>query len=98
VYVANWPGRRHLAWKTLIRARAIENLACVAAVNRTGTDGHGIRYAGGSAIVDYLGRDVAALSDEPGMTSASLDMAGMTRFRQQFPFHLDADEFSLSLA
>jgi hypothetical protein len=32
------------------------------------------------------------------MTSASLDMAGMTKFRQQFPFHLDADEFSLSLA
>jgi len=95
IYVANWPDRRHLAWETLIRARAIENLAYVAAVNRIGTDGNGVRYAGGSAIVDYMGRDVAALSNDPGMTSASLDMADMTKFRQQFPFHLDADEFSL---
>ena len=95
VYVANWPDRRHLAWETLIRARAIENLAYVAAVNRIGTDGNDIRYAGGSAIVDYLGKNVVELSNTPGMASASLDMAEMTKFRQQFPFHLDADEFSL---
>jgi predicted amidohydrolase len=95
VYVANWPDRRHLAWEILIRARAIENLAYVAAVNRIGTDGNDIRYAGGSAILNYMGQDVAALSSEPGITTASLDMADMTKFRQQFPFHLDADEFSL---
>ncbi|MBD0257717.1 MAG: nitrilase family protein, partial [Cytophagales bacterium] len=27
LYVANWPGIRRSAWKTLLRARAIENLA-----------------------------------------------------------------------
>jgi predicted amidohydrolase len=95
IYVANWPDRRHVAWETLIRARAVENLAYVAGVNRIGTDGNDIRYAGGTAIIDYAGKYVVAPSAESGMRSATLDMAGMTRFREQFPFHLDADEFSV---
>lgn len=95
VYVANWPDRRHVAWETLIRARAIENLAYVAGVNRIGTDGNGIRYAGGSAIIDYAGNYLVPPSAEPGMRSATLDMDAMNKFREQFPFHLDADEFSV---
>jgi len=31
LYVANWPARRHQAWETLLRARAIENQCFVAA-------------------------------------------------------------------
>ena len=42
VYVANWPERRSLAWKTLLQARAIENMSYVVGVNRVGTDGKGI--------------------------------------------------------
>jgi predicted amidohydrolase len=40
IYVANWPNRRHHAWETLLRARAIENLSYVVGVNRTGSDGN----------------------------------------------------------
>jgi hypothetical protein len=29
------------------------------------------------------------------MRSATLDMDAMNKFREQFPFHLDADEFSV---
>lgn len=94
VYVANWPDRRHLAWATLIRARAIENQAFVAAVNRSGTDGNNIRYAGGSAIVDYLGNYLASFSEESGIATTTLDMTALTKFRAKFPFHLDADRFS----
>ncbi len=32
IFVANWPSARAYAWKTLLRARAIENLCFVAAV------------------------------------------------------------------
>ena len=38
LYVANWPSARAYPWKTLLRARAIENLCYVAGLNRVGTD------------------------------------------------------------
>ena len=36
VVVANWPARRREHWTSLLRARAIENQAYVAGVNRVG--------------------------------------------------------------
>jgi predicted amidohydrolase len=45
VVVANWPDPRREHWRTLLRARAIENQAYVVGVNRAG-EGHGLRYAG----------------------------------------------------
>jgi predicted amidohydrolase len=95
IYVANWPDRRHQAWETLIRARAIENLAFVAAVNRTGTDGNDVRHIGGSAIIDYLGNYLASAGEAPGIFPAELDMDGLSKFREKFPFHVDADSFTL---
>jgi len=95
VYVANWPDRRHQAWETLLRARAIENLAFVAGVNRIGTDGNDIRYVGGSAVIDYLGNYLASPGEAPGIFSATLDMEGLLAFREKFPFYLDADTFTI---
>ena len=96
LYVANWPSRRHHAWQTLLRARAIENLCYVAGVNRTGTDGNALPYAGGSAIIDYLGHDVADLGDRVGNATATLDKSSLQKFREKFPFHIDADRFSIN--
>ena len=96
VYVANWPGRRHHAWETLLRARAIENLSYAIGVNRVGTDGNDLPYAGGSAIIDYLGGDLADLGDQPGSATAQLDLEALARFRERFAFHKDADNFVLS--
>ncbi len=95
LYVANWPSRRHHAWETLLQARAIENLAYVAGVNRTGTDGNDLPYIGGSAIIDYLGQQMSILDDRVGVASASLDIELLQKFRDRFPFHADADAFSL---
>lgn len=96
VYVANWPDRRHIAWETLVRARAIENLAYVAAVNRIGVDGNHVRYRGGSAIVDYLGQYLVSMADETAVMSATLEKPPLQKFREKFPFHLDADAFSIT--
>ncbi len=96
IYVANWPDRRHLAWETLIRARAIENLAYVAAVNRVGSDGNGIDYLGGSAIIDFVGKDLVAASTESTVMSATLEKSQLETFREKFPFHLDADTFTIT--
>jgi predicted amidohydrolase len=97
IYVANWPSRRHHAWETLLRARAIENLSFCVGVNRTGIDGNDLPYAGGSAIIDYLGHDLANLGDFPGTTSATLDLDALRQFRERFAFHKDADDFTIDL-
>jgi len=96
LYVANWPAARHNAWTTLLRARAIENLSYLAGVNRVGEDGNDLPYAGGSAIIDYLGHDLADLGDREGSASAALDLEALQKFRKRFAFDQDADSFSLT--
>ena len=46
VYVANWPKARAKAWTTLLLARAMENSCYVCGVNRVGSDGNQVTYAG----------------------------------------------------
>lgn len=53
--VANWPAARAEAWRQLLPARAIENQAFVAGVNRVGRDGLGVPYAGDSAVMTFGG-------------------------------------------
>ena len=55
VVIANWPIVRVDHWVTLLRARAIENLAYVVGVNRCGTD-PALVYPGRSIVVDPKGR------------------------------------------
>ena len=98
IYVANWPQPRHLAWQTLIRARAIENQSYVAAVNRVGSDGNDLPYRGGSAVIDFLGQDVIDLGDEATTASVEIDFDRQRAFRERYPFHRDADAFELDIA
>lgn len=95
LFVANWPSPRRYAWQTLIRARAIENLACVAAVNRVGRDGNGIDYSGDSAVLDPLGQPLITLGDGVEVSTATLSAQALHEHRQRFPAQLDADRFEL---
>ncbi len=97
IYVANWPSRRHNAWATLMRARAIENLSFLAGVNRIGRDGNDLPYIGGSAIIDYLGNDLADLGDRSGTATVTLDLEELRQFRNRFAFDKDADNFTLEI-
>jgi len=97
VYVANWPESRRDAYLTLLKARAIENLCYVAAVNRIGTDGSGFEYAGDSVIIDPKGNIVADLPEKTsGLVNYQIDLNLLKSYRQKFPAYLDADEFILS--
>jgi omega-amidase len=95
IYSANWPSPRRQAWQALLKARAIENLAYVVGVNRVGTDGKNLPYAGDSVAHDYLGEPLAQLGSEPAIVTVELDAAALTAFRERFPAHLDADRFTL---
>ncbi len=95
IYVASWPAARRHAWRTLLKARAIENQAFVVGVNRIGQDGNGIDYAGDSVAHNYLGEPIAELADESAVTTVELDGDALWAFRERFPAHLDADRFTL---
>lgn len=95
LYVANWPVARIEVWKTLLRARAIENQCYVVGVNRIGTDPY-CEYPGCSMMVDAYGRIVAQCADnKEGTATAELRLEALRNFRQKFPVLKDADLFKL---
>jgi predicted amidohydrolase len=96
IYVANWPSARHEHWKTLLVARAIENLAYVAGVNRVGKDCNQLRYRGDSCVIDMSGEVLFSQTDRECCKTLMLDAAALLAWRERLPFHLDADSFQLS--
>lgn len=95
LYVANWPSARAYPWKTLLRARAIENLCFVAGLNRVGTDGNGVHYSGDSAVIDFLGQPVIECADRECVVTTTLLAEELAAHRQRFPAMLDGDAFTL---
>ena len=94
VYVANWPASRRSAWKTLLKARAIENQCYVIGVNRVGTDGEGIVYAGDSVIIDPYGSVISELPNgTEDVGTATISLTKLHSFRDNFPVNNDADSF-----
>lgn len=95
IYCANWPETRIAAWEHLLKARAIENLAFVFGVNRTGTDGTGIFYPESSHCFFADGTETS--KTQQGIISAQLNMEELQKFRERFQFLSDGDEFDLKL-
>ena len=95
VYVANWPERRSLAWKTLLQARAIENQSYVIGVNRVGNDGNNIAHSGDSMIIDPLGEILYHGQGREELFTQTLQKERLTEVRQKFPFWRDADHFTI---
>ncbi|MBC5774276.1 amidohydrolase [Pontibacter sp. KCTC 32443] len=95
LYVANWPKIRSLAWRTLLQARAIENIAYTIGVNRIGTDGNNHPYSGDSAIIHPKGHKLLETTEQEGVHTITLSKQELLDFRDVFPAHLDADDFEL---
>lgn len=93
IYVANWPKRRSLAWRTLLKARAIENQCYVIGVNRVGDDGNNVYHAGDSMVVDPLGEILYQKKDEEDIFTIELNKQHLDEVRKKFPFWKDADKF-----
>jgi predicted amidohydrolase len=84
VVIANWPAVRVEHWVTLLRARAIENLAYVVGVNRIGRDPEH-EYPGRSLVVDPRGQIVLDAGDAEGLFEVDLDLGGLRAWREEFP-------------
>ncbi len=93
IYVANWPQARGLAWKSLLRARAIENQVYVVGVNRVGNDGNNNQYNGDSMIIDPLGEILYQKQNDEDIFTFPLQKERLEEVRTKFPFWKDADHF-----
>lgn len=78
-----YTGRAH--WETLMRARAIENLAYVVAAAQTGRHANGRETYGDSMIVDPWGEVLARRAGEPGVVVADCDLQKLRLVREQLP-------------
>lgn len=96
VYIANWPERRAYAWKTLLRARAIENQSYVVGVNRIGEDQNNVIYSGDSAILNPFGDEISDIKPHENKTQIiKISYKKLFEFRESFPVNLDADSFKI---
>lgn len=84
VVPGEWPKPRQEHWRTLLRARAIENQLFVVAANCCGLVGK-LDFFGMSMIIDSKGDLLAEAGYEPENIIATLDFAAMAAWRQQIP-------------
>ncbi len=96
LYVANWPERRNVVWKSLLPARAIENQAYVIGVNRVGIDEKNITHTGDSTVIDALGKTLYHIELEEDIFTIELNYEELKNVREQLPFLNDADDFVLN--
>lgn len=95
VYVASWPDRRIDAWDALLKARAIENMSYVVAVNRCGTDPNAVEYSGHSQAIDFTGKYIVKPLINEQIIIADLEKDPLQTARQKFAFLNDADDFEI---
>jgi deaminated glutathione amidase len=76
-------GRAH--WETLLRARAIENLAYMIAPAQSGFHPNGRETYGDSMVIDYWGRILGRLPRGRGCVSGEVDLVRQAEVRRGFP-------------
>ncbi len=98
IYMANWPKPRIMAWDSLLKARAIENMSYCIGVNRVGADENNYEYIGHTSAFDVLGHQIG--ETEEGRESyfiAELSMSDLYSTRKKLNFLNDRDQFEIKL-
>jgi len=85
VNIANWPDTRIEHWRTLLKARAIENQCFVAGVNRVGDDPR-LHYTGFSSVFDPMGKELITVENEEKLILVDIDKNYVLEVREKFPF------------
>lgn len=81
---AQWPLVRIDHWRTLLRARAIENQMIVVGCNRVG-ESEGQVYGGGSAIYDAWGNAIGEAGPDEELLTLNVDIAQVAEVRSRLP-------------
>jgi predicted amidohydrolase len=95
IYVTNWPSTRSLAFTSLLRARAIENMAYSAGSNRIGSDGKQYDFDGMAMVAAPDGEILLDLGKGMDITgSVTLDPKPMLELRSRLGVGNDWDKFA----
>lgn len=86
--IANWPDTRIEHWRTLLKARAIENQCYVAGVNRVGNDPK-LHYNGFTSLFDSMGKEIFAVEDEEKIITTEINKSDVIGVRKKLPFLKD---------
>lgn len=90
IYIANWPEKRTLHWKSLLPARAIENQAYVIGLNRVGIDGLHFNYSGDSGTWNPLGDAIINIeSNKQNIVKLTLSKREWENVQEKIPFIKD---------
>lgn len=89
INIASWPKQRVSQYKTLIKARAIENQAYFIGVNRTGSDFAGNIYEKSSLCANPYGLIVKPLYSTSQLDIIEIDKSIVNEHRAIFPFITD---------
>lgn len=85
---AEWPHPRLAHWRTLLRARAIENQMYVVACNRVGSS-NDTHFFGHSCILDPWGEAVVEAGEDAMLLTAVIDIAKVAEVRAKIPVFED---------
>lgn len=85
---AEWPHPRRPHWRTLLRARAIENQCFVAACNRVGTTDTN-SFFGASAVIDPWGEALVEGGEAPMLLTVTIDLGLADAARKRIPVFAD---------
>ena len=80
-----WPHPRLNAYRTLLRARAIENQCYIVATNRVGVDEDGTHYFGHSSVIDPNGEIVLEAGEVEGHFTVTIDLDLIKVARRDMP-------------
>lgn len=85
---AAFPHPRLEHWRTLVRARAIENQTFFIAINQCGIEGHGsevgeTRYFGHSMVIDPWGEIVAEAGEDECLLHVEVDLSEVAKVRKK---------------
>jgi len=79
---AQWPMPRIEHWKTLLKARAIENQMFIAACNRVGNN-RSYEFFGNSTIIGPSGEVILEMGHETGVGIAEIDISEVDEVREK---------------
>ncbi|MBI1932053.1 MAG: hypothetical protein HYS24_05905 [Ignavibacteriales bacterium] len=85
INIANWPTKRIDHWKTLLKARAIENQCYVIGANRIGNDPY-YEYNGCSAVFNPMGEELILAANEEKLFYCEIDFNIVKTVREKLPF------------
>jgi omega-amidase len=85
---AEWPHPRLDHWRTLLKARAIENQMFVIGCNGVG-QGNGVKFCGHSSVISPWGEIIKEAEEKEGILLAELDTDEINEVRRRIPVFVD---------